>query len=520
MKNSNRIKKAQAYLTLIYLGVMLGFFPIYFKYEYNGMGNAKHDIFQITTAVYVALAGVLILLSHILEKKKLALSKLDCAVLFYFSMAAVSFFLSPYKKMALFGASGWSMGFLTLILLVGSYFFISKGETTVFQNKSVLSIGMQLLLASSAVVFVVAILHRFDVDPLHIYGNVHEQYKTLFLSTMGQSSWYSSFLCTVWPLGVYLFYLEQQKKRKWLLGGYVCLGAMSLVTQNTDTAFLSLFVVVLILFFQCQQDGHGMERFLQTVLIILGSFLAIGALQRIFASHMILIDALSLQISQGIITLLLFAGVALLYGYFTHAANRGKEVTVPKGMRWGVVVVVLLLLMAGIFLIVLNTNGVLQALFGVKLTHQYLYFDDMWGNMRGFSWKLALNCFLDFPFVHKLVGIGPDCFSAYYQDVEAYRSHVAAFFGGLILTNAHNEYLTKLVDIGILGLVSYLLFFITAILQFVRARKHQPVVGAFVLVVGAYMTHNLFCYEQVCCTPIFFILIAIGNKLSYNDVQK
>ena len=109
--------------------------------------------------------------------------------------------------------------------------------------------------------------------------------------------------------------------------------------------------------------------------------------------------------------------------------------------------------------------------------------------------------------------MGPDCFCEYYKTVPEFQTRVSSFFSDLILTNAHNEYLTKLINLGLLGLFSYLAVFAAGITEFLRGRKKCSLQGAFVLITGAYAVHNIFCYEQVCSTPFFVILIAIGNRI-------
>lgn len=519
------LKKAQAYWTLIYFWVMLGFFPIYYKYQYDGMGDAKYEIFKNATLIYVVGGLLLFFIHRLMGEKKCIVTKLDKAVAVYFLVVAEAYLLSPYKEKAFVGAAGWNMGFLTVLLMIVSYFLISSGDGKQYKNKHVLTIGLGLILISSVVVYIVAILHRFDVDLFHIYGDVDPKYKVWFLSTIGQSSWYSSFLCTVWPLGVYLFYIEEKAKRRMLYGGYLCLGAMSLVTQNTDTAYLSLGIVIILLFLMCQNDTNGVKRFLETLILILGSFKLIGIFQTIFDERMIPIEQISIQMSKGSMTTLLFVGFVLLY-VFLYIKTRTRRVVADKVQKLLeskitarlVVGVLLLSAVAVVLLIILNTKGWLYEVFGIRLTHNYLFFDDLWGNMRGFSWRMSWNCFQELPLIRKIIGVGPDCFSAYYQSMPLYNDQIEAFFGGQTLTNAHNEYLTKLINVGILGLCSYLSVMFVAICQFEKKRHKTPILGAFILVIGSYMAHNIFCYEQVCCTPIFFILIAIGNKFSYNDI--
>jgi len=441
-------------------------------------------------------------------KKYICNHPLDTAVVLYFGTTIISFLFSDFKDIAWKGADGWFMGLLSQILFVAVYFLIAK--TWTYRPWA-----LSLLGVSSAIVFIIAIFHRFDVDILPIYGNLKEKYKVLFLSTMGQSSWYSSFLCTVFPIGLFIFFNERDKKKRTLAGIYSAIAMMSLVTQNTDSAFLSLFAVMMVLFY-LSFDGK-MKEFLEVILLILASFCFMGICQRIFAARMIPLDSLSLFMSQSALMWIALVAVAGIYGWVFR-----KEVFVQKTRTvfWIIFILVAAAVLFTILFIIANTTGLLQNTFGYQSTNNYLLFDNQWGNGRGFAWIFATTTFAELPFLQKLFGVGPDCFSAYAASVPEYLEQMKAFWGDLVLTNAHNEYLTKLYTIGIVGLLAYVTMLVTGFTTFMKKRDWNPMFPAFALCIVSYMAHNIFCYEQVCCTPFFYILMGIGSNWIHNQTKK
>ena len=92
------------------------------------------------------------------------------------------------------------------------------------------------------------------------------------------------------------------------------------------------------------------------------------------------------------------------------------------------------------------------------------------------------------------------------------------FWGNLILTNAHNEYLTKLINVGVSGLLAYIFMLGSALVLFLKNRKENPLLPAFALCIAAYMAHNIFCYEQVCCSPFFYIILGLGGNLLHKKI--
>ena len=539
-----QLSKANNLILSLYLFVMLGFFPLYYRYQYADMGDSKYKVFLYVSSVCVVVSFLLCVGKAFLQYRETKSRKvirqttsaditnyikrqpIDVAVLAYFCVVVISFLLSDFKETAWKGADGWYMGLLSQILFVAVYFLIAK--TWNYRSWALVLLGV-----ASAMVFIIAIFHRFDVELIPIYGDLADSYKVLFLSTMGQSSWYSSFLCTVFPVGLYIFFMEKDVKKRRFAGIYSAIAMMSLVTQNTDSAFLSLFAVMMVLFY-LSFDAR-MKEFLEVIILIAASFCFMGICQRIFAARVIPLDAMSLFMSQSVWVWILLVVVTGIYFWtyrkelLSNNKNTPKKknknnATVQKQYPKAIFRVVLIVVIAAVFLtllfIILNTNGTLQNAIGYQTTNNYLLFNNNWGNGRGFAWIFASTTYLEMPLLQKLFGVGPDCFAPYAKSIPEYAAQMEAFWGDLVLTNAHNEYLTKLYTLGIAGLISYLTMLITGFAVFMKNRDKNPILPAFALCIAAYMAHNIFCYEQVCCTPFFYILMGIGSNLLYNPTKK
>lgn len=509
----------------LYLFAMLGFFPLYYKYQYAGMGDAKYKFFLYASVSCIVVFFLCCMANKIVSVDKQPIVKmqneqdiskknrisLDTAVIVYFLTTTLAFLCSPFKETGFYGSDGWNMGFLTQFLFIAIYFMIAKG----WQYEKWM---LWLLMVSSSLVFLIAILHRFDVDIVNIYGDLDSYYKVLFLSTMGQSSWYSSFLCTVYPVGLYIFYSSTNKKARMVSGVYLVIAMCSLVTQNTDSAFLSLAAVLMLLFYLSFDNNTKQTRFIEVLIVILGSFCFMGMCQRTFFDRVIPLDALSLFMSQS--PVIWIAWISVIACYLLMKKNKMDVLLRNRAWFWGILGIIGAGILATIIFIVVNTNGLLLEKFGFQSTNNYLQFHNEWGNGRGFAWKLAVSSFGEFSFFRKLIGVGPDCFSAYIESVPEYLEAMQAFWGDLVLTNAHNEYLTKLYNVGVLGLAAYAGMLITAIRTFLRYRHLNSFLPSFALCIVSYMMHNVFCYEQVCCSPFFYILMGMGSNLIHNRVVK
>ena len=144
--------------------------------------------------------------------------------------------------------------------------------------------------------------------------------------------------------------------------------------------------------------------------------------------------------------------------------------------------------------------------------------DQSWGNGRGASLKAGFLAFEKLPFMKKLIGVGPDCFAAYAYSIPEIASGLRDYFGSSRLTNAHNEIVTSLVNIGILGTLLYvgsLLSFIT--ICFLAGKKQkQPFLYIAGICVCCYMIHNMVSFAQVLNLPFAFLIMAMGECLIQN----
>ena len=111
----------------------------------------------------------------------------------------------------------------------------------------------------------------------------------------------------------------------------------------------------------------------------------------------------------------------------------------------------------------------------------------------------------------KLFGVGPDCFNSY---VTAYHSEEAQLlWGEKLLTNAHNELLTCLVNTGIFGFIFYLGIFVSFIIGSGKKRKTNPVLYVLSLSVICYFVHNMVSFAQVLNFPYLFMFAGMGRYL-------
>lgn len=511
---SSKIKGFMGRLLALYIIILLFILPFYMTDAYNQLGLAKFELYKNASVLFLGLLLVLCAVWYVsacLEWKTWKVihgfSLTDYFVFAYLAVLICSYLFSSYREDAFWGANGWFMGLFSQFTFVLIYFYTSR---CLWQWRILAALGG----ASTAVVFLFAILQRFSIDPLRLHEDLSPDVQLQFLSTLGQATWYSSFLCVCFPVAIGIYYAAGRREVKLLSGGYLVIAMASLVTQNSDSAFFALGTVLLALFYLAFKGREQMKAFLEVVLLILSAFGIVGYLQRSFPEQAVRLERLSMFMTQDIRMRLLFPCVLTVYILFLFWDKPDMEEL--YFIRNAVFIILPLLAVGTVFFIILNTNGYLFHKYGWFTDNNYLWFNDNWGSGRGSSWKLAWRALTEMPGVRKLIGAGPDCFGFYCYDQPVYERILVAKWGGSTLTNAHNEFLNSAVCYGILGLASYIGVLVSGILRFLKKWETAAPGRAWALlgpalVIVSYMGHNFFCYQQVLCTPYLFLALGVGE---------
>lgn len=510
----------------IYLYVVLAVLPLYNK-GYAQIGTDK-EIFFIKTLTYTGkgllplfLLWLVLRVITAMQKKELPriraipgalwrnLSTTDKFAALYGISVVLSYAFTRYREEALWGTASWRMGMWTQLGAVIAYFMISR----MWKRKDWI---MALMLPVSAMVFFLGYMNKFELCLVD-----SEIINPSFISTVGNINWYCGYLVTVLFGGVYLLWRMGEKFTwdKTLLMGYVIIGFASLATQGSSSGMVTFAVVMFVLFGMSVEDSRKMECFWQEMTLFSVACLITYVLRscNVFPRELELegvTDVLTFSVVNIIMTIVSAVMLCLV-----HGMRRTKHYSAK---RWGVayrcigiavvVIVVLMFVLIGI-----NTllGGALTKSIENPAVEKWLIFSADWGSNRGATWSAGARCFWEADLLHKIFGVGPDCMYAFLSKDASpeLQNMVNDFFAGNRLTNAHNEWLTILVDMGVLGAVSYAGMMISAIRSFLRAGKESALAGACGFCVLAYTVNNMFSFQQVMNISTMFVILGIGGNL-------
>lgn len=510
----------------MYVFCMLCIYPLYYENKYFNMGDAKYHFFKYVS-VFFLVAMLFTVVAWLAARRKemnfaiiaRTFSYPDWFAVGFFVFSYFSFVLSEYKETAFYGYDGWYMGMMSQFAFVIIYFLVSRfwrwSPTTLL-----------FALGTAAITYQLGIWQRFLIDPLGMYIDLGPEYIEKFVSTLGQTTWFSSYAVLIFPIGMFYYCYDEKKWARIFAGIFLALGYGMLATTNSDSAYVAFILILMAFFWFALESNQTFGRFLEAVLIGLASFRVIGICRLLFPEKQITLitgdEAITAFVTGSGLMLFLLVAVAVLYGVYRYVCKVNKEFSVRKFaflrsvMVWAAVLAVWLVLL----LIILVSKedaaptGILQKVSEIS----FFRFDDQWGNHRGFNWRMAIEAFKNASLKDVLVGAGPDCFAC---SMDKYCfEEVYTYWQGLQLACAHNEWLNMLVTQGVLGVASYIGIFVTMIIRMGKIGKTEPAVIPFLAATLAYMGHNFFCYQQCICTPIVFIMMGIGEMIVRHTTQE
>ena len=508
-----------ALLMMAYLFIIFCIYPFYMKNGYVEIGKEKYEFFKAITigafCLIVPLALICVafhLRNNIKNRKNVGFLRLggmsctDWTVLAYGISAVFSYIASQFKDMALWGEKGWNMGLVTQLIFVLSYFLVSRFWE--FEEKLLLA-----FMAASSVVLGLGVLNRFSVYPIEVKGANNG-----FLSTMGNINWFCGYWAVLFPIGFVLYWCAEKLWMRLLALLGVIIGIAAGVSQGSNSAFIVFVGVYVLVFCLSFQNRLRMKRFFELAILFCGVCQGLRLWRMLQPEAFDYYDsALSSRMTMSRITLYALVPLFLIY-ILLCLVGRKKDFEIRKWKMVRQIVVLLLVVVAGVYVFLLVLNSSMQD--GIRSLGEWsaLVFDNQWGSARGATWSAGVRTYQSIPTLRRLIGVGSDCFATYLYTIPQVAEAVIDQFGGARLTNAHNEWLTILVNQGIFGFISYGGIFITAVIRYVyhgekALNGRRLYLYVFALSAFAYAIHNVVSFQQILSTPFVFLMLGMGECL-------
>lgn len=495
------------YFLTLYVFLIFCIYPLYFENGYYNMGDAKCRFFFGTSVIAFFTIFVTNVLDMVLQKKRIGemtsfqkgsiTEKLLCV---YIVSVFLSYIFSDFKKDVLWGAEGWYLGTIPLLLMaVLSFFLMYRWE-----KQEWLKAGFLIV---SSVVFILGICNRFSFYPIPM-----EPHQGAFISTLGNINWLCGYMSVVSPVGIGLFMFTEDKKYKYpwqkgFLVFYVMLVFILGFCQGSNSVFLWNGALFLVLFWISLRK----IVFLKKWLLLIAMWGISGQLVRIFVrifpekysyDSTLLVDT-NITWIMALIAVCLYVRLKFYQKkeieFFCAYGNR-----IAGMITAGLVIVFLFWLILAVY----NTNVGISFLAGKPL----FLLNDSWGNGRGIIFKTTFEMFENMTPMQKLFGVGADGYSVFAYSIGEIEIALKNYFGDTVLTNAHCEILTNFINLGILGTVAYAGIFITFIVRCMKTGEKVPYAYIPALCVIGYFSNNFISFAQVLNTPYLFLILGMGES--------
>lgn len=514
-------------VTYAYLIAIACILPFYFVIEtgYKEIGSNKSAFFRswgfgaalILAAVfliYIIFAFLCWLRKNWNTKRKFeilcnlfldSLSATDIFDIIYMVALSLSYYYTDYPESAFWGAPGWYMGFLPQLILIESYFAISR----LVLKREVKGVTA-IVLGVSFLVFTLGVLNRYGINPLGM-----ESCGPGFISTIGNINWYCGYWSVLFPIGTsaYLFYQKGRPVIKLLLAIYVIMGFATGVTQGSDSGILVIITMILLLGCLCGKEEDRIHNYMQILLLFSCTSIALYFIQRLWPDrNQYLTDFYTLLTGTA---LPFITGLLVLGAYVLLTRKSFSVVLYGVYQKIWLTLTGLTLVSLVIYIILLSINSLHPGYIGLLSEYSFFTFNDSWASSRGATWSAGVKTWLSNDLLHKILGVGPDSMAGYiYNGPDAaLLEDVKGVFGQNRLTNAHGEWITILANLGILGLIGFGGMMISAIIRFLKEVRRSPLCVACGISLLCYTIHNVFSFEQTMNVTQMYIILGLGECL-------
>lgn len=523
-----------------YLVPMALLHPLYYELSkgYYTIGSAKFSFFDIygfssANVMWrlIVMYGLFMLIVKLRECRKTKrkpdpgacfkawiqdISVTDFFVFLYGASLLFSYVVTDYKENAYMGSSGWYMGLMPHLLLVGSYFVITR-----LLPKKCAGWVLGGMILASVPVYVLGLLNRYGIDPLDIC-----KVGPTYISTIGNINWMCGYWSVVYPLCVGWYWITEKnpvekqgyfRLKKMILGIAVVTGFLSCVTQGSDSGVMTCGALILLLGSFSMKKKERLKNFLEIILMFCGSIAGLMLVQSILPEQNNLqTSVFSLLVKTPVMLVL---GVLVLTVYLAFLRDEYSErIQLMFGRIWKIVVGAVCVTIVS-FIVALTANTLKPGCLGALSEHSAFTFDSAWGSNRGGTWTAGIKTWISQNGVHKMFGVGPDCMAPYIysgQNTDLLDG-VRAQFGDSRLTNAHGEWITVLANLGIVGLISFAGMMISAIMRFLKAGRSNVkalfLCAACGLALFCYTVNNTFSFQQIVSIVPLFLVLALGENL-------
>lgn len=496
----------QSLLVRSYVFIMLFIFPLFFLNQYFGIMRAKRNFYLWVTGVFI-IFSLFIWLSIQIKDKRIDLK--DKWILLFMGIEVGgllgTFIVNNNKYDVFWGNSGRYLGCIAIGFGIITVLLIGRNlQWTTY-------LSWAFLLGSGGV-HLLQLLNEFQIDPFGMSVGVYEGQREYFISTIGNINFNATFDSITIPILMVLFFLSKEKTSRRIYFTFVCLGYAGMICCRSDSIYVVIVAAFAVLFMFGVYDTDGLKRYLYLIEAFLGIQIIIGMAYKIWNNKAYTFRGIGGKIFDKEILFVL--GIILLAVFLLNILWVNKfSIQIIRKM-FGTVLICLGIV-AAIVILCINYLGEIPMEDNWKYQ---LYFNDAWGNNRGYIWKRVWQVYEGFGPLKKLFGCGMDNCAATLQSV--YGEEMQQLFGATRFSDAHNEFLQYLISTGIVGIVGYYGTQITLLISCIKQYRKKDMCLIGIVGIITFSVQGIVNNPTIITTPLYFIELGIIFSIVYGFAKK
>lgn len=484
-------------ITNVYIAVIILIFPLIVDSTgFFNIQECKYRAFVCISGIYLILE-ILMMAFFILVKrekilKKPKFSKIQIFALIFLAINVLSCILSPFKNEDSFWVGiGRGEGVITIALYVLTFLFITFFGK--FEKRHILYFSI-----SSILVNFIAILQFIGFNPFNMYRDGIGTYNVSFMTTIGNVDFISALYTILLTISFAAYtFMDNNKYENIIHLLSLAMGSFifNIIDVNSGkVSFLCMMALALPFILTSSKRLRKLVNCVNCVLIA-------NCINYILnTEYHYDVDKIIFNFQFNYIVVLFLGIIATLFILSRILKNVDYDLTnntnIIKAI-FGVYIVGAILLVVTIYFVNIDYSFLTEI-------HNMLHgnFSDEYGTYRVFLWKRAFKLIKEYP----LLGSGSDTFAIRFMS--KYSEDVASIGEYSINDTAANVYLTMAINIGIIGVISYLIFVFLQMFKGIKYRDN-PVVFTLLLAVFCYAVQDFFNLWVVIVTPIYWCLLGI-----------
>lgn len=489
MKNSLLTK-----VTNIYIFIIIVIFPILVDNTgYFHILECKWSYFFIIFILYIFSLFVAFLYELKLKNrnvlKEIKFNKTQLLLSIYLIIIIISYILSPFKNTNnLIIGVGRGEG-----LLITSFYLISALLVSIFckWKKEYLT----YISISGIIVSLIGLLQYAGYNPFYLYKNGLGFHNCFYISTIGNIDTLSSIYCIYIPSAFISFiFFENTKKEKYLHLICLFLSLFMFGIINVDSGKVAILCSFIIIAPFIISNSKYLERLMNIFIVFLAGY---GF--NVFLNSKYYFEENRIIMHPTINSILILFLISIIIVIFLKKIISKREYNFSKKKIKKTYLLIAICLI--LFLIIIYFIKIDNKLISEIRLLLHGNFNDKIGSYRIFLWKRTLNLVKYYP----VFGTGPDSFAILFM--KYYTNDIMKIGPLTINDTAANVYLTILINYGIVGLFSYLLFIVSLVKNAIMKLEYKK--KFLIMIIICYLIQDFFNLSVVIVSPILWLLIGI-----------